>query len=56
MKELSTVQELKLMFDDDNQTHEEEILEQGLTDVLVKAKNMADIIRLQQMRAEELKN
>ena len=44
------------MFDEEMQTCEEEILEQGLTDVLVKIKNMADIIRLQAEKAEEAKN
>ena len=39
------------MFDDDNMTNEEEIIEQGITDVLVKVKqapsaqlSMADLI------------
>ena len=67
MKELSAVQELTLMFDEENQTNEEEILEQGLTEVLVKAKqesgrgfggfggglSMADMIRQQQEAPEE---
>ncbi len=48
MKELSTVQDLKLMFDKDNQTTEEEILEQGITDVLMVAANMADLIRIKE--------
>ena len=47
MKELSTVNNLRLMFDADNPTNEEEILEQNITEVLVKAANMADIIRIQ---------
>eukprot|EP00354_Favella_ehrenbergii_P007384 CAMPEP_0170464598 /NCGR_PEP_ID=MMETSP0123-20130129/9259_1 /TAXON_ID=182087 /ORGANISM="Favella ehrenbergii, Strain Fehren 1" /LENGTH=57 /DNA_ID=CAMNT_0010730289 /DNA_START=121 /DNA_END=294 /DNA_ORIENTATION=+ len=46
MKELSTVDTLTLMFDADNPTNEEEILENNITDVLVKASNMADQIRI----------
>mgnify|MGYP001626848894 CR=1 FL=1 len=34
------------MFDKDNQTTEEEILEQGITEVLMVAVNMADLIRI----------
>ena len=52
MKELSKIQDLKLMFDANLMTTDEEILEQGITEVPMKAKemNMADIIRLQQER------
>ena len=51
LKELAQVEEITLMFDDDNMTNEEEIIEQGITDVLVKVKqapsaqlSMADLI------------
>ena len=43
MKELSSVSELRLMFDEDNPTNEEEILEQGITDVLIKQINQMNI-------------
>ena len=46
MKELSTIADFKLMFDKDNQTTEEEILEQGITDVLIIASNQADLTRI----------
>lgn len=46
MKELSTIADFKLMFDKDNQTTEEEILEQGITDVLIIANNQADLTRI----------
>ena len=36
------------MFDKDNQTTEEEILEQGITEVLMVAVNMADLIRIKE--------
>ena len=38
LSELSSIQHLTLMFDEDNPTNEEEIIEQGITEVLVKAK------------------
>jgi len=41
------------MFDQDNQTNEEEILEQNISEVLVKTKNMADQIRLTQEMAAQ---
>ena len=44
------------MFDADNQTNEEEILEQGITEVLIKTKNMADQIVLQQAAAAALES
>ena len=47
MKELSEVRDIKLMFDEMNPTTEEEILEQGIEEVLVKAVNMADLARFQ---------
>lgn len=40
LKELAQVEELTLMFDEDNPTNEEEIIEQGITDVLVKVKQV----------------
>jgi len=45
MKDISQVRDLKLMFDEDNPTNEEEILEQSITEVLLKAINMADLCR-----------
>jgi len=36
------------MFDADNMTTEEEILEQGITDVLIRPQHMADMIRFSQ--------
>lgn len=43
MKELLNVSQLRLMFDEDNPTNEEEILEQGITDVLIKQINQMNI-------------
>ena len=42
------------MFDSNNPTNEEEILEQNITDVLVKTKNMADQITIQANIAAEI--
>ena len=55
LKELSSVSDFTLMFDEDNPTNEEEILEQGIADVLVKRKSMgmADMIRAQQANPTE---
>lgn len=41
LKELASVEAFTLMFDEDNPTNEEEIIEQGITDVLVKVKQQA---------------
>lgn len=54
MKELSEVSDFQLMFDEDNPTNTEEILQQGISDVLLKPKSMsmADMIRLSQGASE----
>jgi len=41
MKELAEVPDVTLMFDEDNPTNEEEIIENGITDVLVKVRQAA---------------
>ena len=45
MKELSKISDFQLMFDADNPTTAEEILQQGITDVLLLPKNVADRVR-----------
>ena len=47
LKQLSGVSDIQLMFDEDNMTNEEEILQQQITDVMVKPKNMAGMARMQ---------
>ena len=52
LKEKSEISDLILYFDEQNMTHQEEVISEQISDVLVKPKNMADIIKLQTLETE----